>query len=301
MRISHCGYVAVLVGLSCTALKLTSCSSTEGPASSYLPPGQCTTPNCTRDGGVVLPESGVSLLDADRYDGQRATLQGAIWRMKPPDFVLALFDQDIAAQMDRLTEPATVHVVAFNYDYTTTYTLTKGYAYTDLPMSPSGTNFPLMVEDIDGKNDIMNSMIGVMVVAGNDAAVALPAMPKKPLETILASVSPPIIIDPTKAQLVVTVHSSRFAGDIPIQKITVGPPNKCEAVVYDTATGWTRDSTNGTGPLGTAIVANMDADPFPGDEVSVTYDKGGSNTNTGHFPVAQGAVTRVFYRESMSP
>jgi hypothetical protein len=300
--------VAALCGavLAAGSLALaTSCASSDKTGASGLDNQLCTSARCgdasgsagkggtggsggAKDAGSELP----GLKDVETWDGPRASITGKVGTMKPPEF--SPWESD----WDPLPFPASLRIAVQEYDYSGSYDPAKGISLQGVP-AVGGVDPPLalLVEDIDGKNAILPSMWPVNSI-DNNAVWRIPVTSKPALEAIYSSVTPPVVIDATKAQLIFTVGVSTTGPSyyLPSAGAKLRRPDQAEAVIYDTSKpGWVRNDMSGaTGPAGICIIANMEAAPYPGKTYPIVYSVSGATDSTKNFTVAAGATIRLF-------
>jgi hypothetical protein len=299
MNSRHC-LVALAVALVPVAvINGVACSSGDGPSAPPVGFGTCNHPGCEGWGDAadeqVVQWDAKPLSDVEKWDGPRATATGALWHMTTPKFMPPQVDKDGGL----FTAPAKVRLVANNFEYTADYSPDGGFTLMDVPTG----SYRFVAEDIDGQNDVFNTMWRVVIGETNDLQVGVTQ--KSALEAILASVDPPLTFDPNKAHIIATI--TRSSGDIAgVSGVRMGKPHAAEAVLYEAEDGtpgkWVRDQESGTGPNGIGIIVNMDASPYPGDAVTIKYNKPGNIGETpDSFFVCQGAVSRAFWWEAWTP
>jgi hypothetical protein len=127
----------------------------------------------------------------------------------------------------------------------------------------------------------------------------LPTTTTKSLDDIYAPLG--YVIDPSYAQIVVSA-STFVNGDTPIEHAVISIKGKgfagCQAIIYDTAGGVFTSQATGTGPLGLAIIVNLNAAEldFPGKWFSLYVTVNG--VTQGFVPqiaAVKNAVTRIYY------
>jgi len=238
-------------------------------------------------------DSGPDVVQADvaKYDGPVKTLTGHLWWMKTPTF------NPFSTDHTNLGAPARLRVYYFQHDYTAIYDPDGGFALKDLPYA---NDLGLLSEDIDGGNGLMSTYwpFGVTPEQGNTLEIGVVAA--KDIADILASVTPPLQLDPTKAQVMMTILVS--GGNTGVGSILVTPPKPAEAVLYYADDKWQRDLATGTGNDGMALIVNMEATPYPGDLMVFQYNKPptAKGKTAGFIPVAQGAISIVYQYEAWS-
>lgn len=264
------------------------CASDDGRAPA-IGLEQCNHPGCQQSDAGIAQDTGAdttTVTDVDLYDGPRGTVTGKLWWAKGPTFNPQSGDHPFLAQ------PATVRCFFNKVDYTAVYEPDGGFVLTDLPFA----EFGFWAEDIDDKNGLLSTYwpFGVKQASVN-AEVAVIA--RQEVVDILASVSPPLTIDSTKALVLMTIVSQGGGG---VGALVINPPKPAEAVLYYVDDKWQRDLTTGTGGDGMAMIVNMDANPYPGDSMVFTYHKPptAKGKTEGFVPVAQGAISIVYQWES---
>jgi hypothetical protein len=215
------------------------------------------------------------------YDGPTGGVQGTLFVSSPPAFPTVRQDEY------PLSFPANIGVWAFGQEYTSTYDPAAGYV---VDMVPVGT-WTFVVRDIDGKNGLLDSALERNV---EEALVAwdVPVFGKNSFVVIYGSVSPPVIRDPALAQVVLSFEACEKDGGGRLAGVVVAHPAGGKVLVHD-GVGWKLDDGGGTGEHGVVILPNLQAEPYPGGEVSVSYVLGGSTFPVPPFTVFRGGVTRV--------
>jgi hypothetical protein len=207
-------------------------------------------------------------------------ISGSIGAMTPPKF--SPFPIDLVP----LDRPAKVHVPLDTTDYVAPYDSVDGWQLKGLP---SG-NTIVMVEDIDDGNGVLNSVQDAIVQASSPWALF--ATRRADLQAIYATDSA-IQLDSEKAQIILSISSSDINGSHPIPNLRFAAP-LADAIFFDNAdagSGFGRDPAK-TGPNGLAIIANITAESYPGQVVTLLCATG-STTQSFKFRTVRGAVTRA--------
>ena len=272
------------------AILAAACGPEQHPPAYYNEP---TCVDCDAGGSVVTPppaagqDAGPRLLDVDTWTGARVSFNVVPGRMVPPHFSAKGVD------LIRLGKPATVHYAINKYDYTFTYDPTVSPAVTLFENIPAGSGLA-MVTDIDGGNGILNSIIQCSSLYGVDWD--LPVTTFQSLDDTYAPLD--LVIDPSFAQAIISV-STGVNGDVPVPGATITVRGAtAQAVIYDTGTGAYSATAGKTGPLGLAIIVNMNAVGFeyPGKYVTLYVTIGGSlHPFQPEFPIVKNTVSRVYY------
>jgi hypothetical protein len=242
-----------------------------------------TTPRITQDAGPAL-------LDKDTFTGERRTFKVTLGRMLSPKFT---WPENLVP----LTKPTTVHYPSNKYDYVLNYDPSVVNMFANVPAS-SDPHFA-MVSDVDGGNGILNSVFVAYVppaAAAPSLSWDLPVTTFKSLDDIYASLG--LVIDPSFAQVIVSA-STGVNGDIPVQKAVVSTKGAtAQTILYDTIGGTFTDTMTSTGPLGLAIIVNMNAVglEYPGKWFPLYITVNGNTQSTvPQFPVVKDSVSRVYW------
>lgn len=258
--------------LSLLALSGLGCSSRH-----YEPP-------LTDRGVRVLPEAGggstdaAGIGDADTYSGNRGTVTGTIAFSPPPLF--PGFPQE-----NFIESPAIVHFPYQGFDYKGDYDpVAKKFSLDKIPV---GSSF-VMVEDKDGQNGIFNTLMHA--TADNGLKWTLPAIRRDELLDIYAKAG--VTLDESKAQVIMTLYTSPLQGNVPMAGASVSLQAQMDTVLYDQPGGGFSQGGE-TGPLGMAILVNMDAGAYPGKKYAFTFTWEGKTNSKLAFYATNGAVARI--------
>lgn len=291
-RVSPAWFVFAGVSAGAVALGL-ACSSTDGPeapASNV----ECQGPSCLPASDAGVPETSTKKeAGADAMpDVELVSQEGRLFFMREP-----LFEPFLSTDTPFVSAPTRISIGAFGKVYTTESDHDGGFKFTDVPRVEGA---PMQIEDIDGGAGASTTLWPVNVpsqAAGGAFDIAV--LPKAPIDQILQSVSPPVTLDPNKGHLLVTMLNSTFdPTGTPHAKLF--PSKAAEAVLYlsEGNASWVRDDPQGTGSSGTALVANIEAEAFPGETVKIKYTKVGE-TQVMVIPfalkLARGAINRVYF------
>jgi hypothetical protein len=240
----------------------------------------------------VTKDAGPALLDLDTWAGERRTFKIWLGRMLSPGF--SAWPEDLVA----LTKPATVHYPFNKYDYVHTYDPTVINMFTNVPV---GSSF-VMVSDVDGGNGILNSLFPAAVgtqALSPSLSWDVPVTTVKSLDDIYASLG--YVIDPNFAQVIVSVSTALISGDQPVANAVVSTTGaSAQTILYDTIGGQFTDATTKTGPLGMAIIVNMNAAglDYPGKWFPLYVTVNGVRQSTvPQFPAVKNAVSRVYFMQ----
>jgi hypothetical protein len=279
-----------LAAVGATAM-LVACSSDDDRAPSTRFE-DCSTVDCTKKDAGPQKDTGpdVQVTDVKTYDGPVTTVHGVLWWLPPPNF------NPFATERPLLQYPAMVRAFYKTYDYSATYDPDGGFSLIDVPQGEYG----IMAEDIDGKNGLFSTLWPLELPFSGTMELAVISKPD--IDAILASVTPPLTVNPEKAFLLVTVAAGGGVGG-GVPDIVLNPPKPAEAVLYFADGKWQRDIATGTGGDGQAMIVNMDASPYPGDYMFLAYSKVGigKGKTSRSFPVAQGAISFVYQMENWVP
>jgi hypothetical protein len=204
--------------------------------------------------------------------------------MRPPVFT------PFPSALDPLGAPAVLHYPFNHFDYAAPYDAATGFTLANVPV---GSSF-VMVSDVADGNGIVNSILPVVVGDVLDFGRVW-VTTRKSIEDIYVPLG--LAIDPTRAQVVMSIHTSPTDGDAPVRDAECVPPAAVDAVLYDTAGGGYAKGT-ATGPAGMAILVNLESPEYPGTTHPVRYRVGGVEKVELSFPVAAGATTRVYFNQA---
>jgi hypothetical protein len=222
--------------------------------------------------------------DEPTYTGPVATVTGTLFAMAPPSF------NPIMTNEPSLEAPATLHVYSHRHDYVANYTPGDGFQLVDVP---AGVIVYAVGRDVADGNGILPSSISAQASKGMSWNV--PVAKRSSLEEILQAVTPQQQLDPSRAQVIVSVVECQLRGGTPIAGVRILAPESAGGVIYDRGGGWVFDRGGATGLLGMAIVVNLVADPYPGVETTIAYKNGQGDVVDGfHYRPFQGGVSRVF-------
>jgi len=282
----------LLIAAACLGSLLTACSSDKPKAGGL--DDSCT--DCgatdggkTKDAGIdVKAEADASdSADADApetepYTGPTADVSGTVFAMFSPKF-------DTSANTGSKTlRPAMVRIAAYGKEYAGRYTPDEGFNIKDVPQG----EFPVLVSDIDAGNAILDTATTARVLdAGN--YWELPTTTRPSLVVVYGSLAPQLVIDGYRGQAIVSFENPATEGSARIPGVRVNAPTDSEGAIYYTAQGWIHESASGTASDGTAIIANIPAEPFPGKVITFSYILEGKTYENVELRVVRGAVTRL--------
>ncbi|MCU0693654.1 MAG: hypothetical protein MUF54_19880 [Polyangiaceae bacterium] len=221
--------------------------------------------------------------DASTYTGPVATVTGTLFAMEPPSFPPIMTDEP------SLGAPATLHAYSHGHDYVADYTPGDGFQLVGVP---ANVLLYAVGRDVGDGNGILPSSIGAWAKSG--ALWNVPVVKRSSLEEIYQAVTPPQSLDPSRAQVLVSIVTCRLQGGVPIPGVHIVAPATAGGVIYDSAGGWVFDRAGATGSLGMAIVVNLVAQPYPGVDTTITYKKGQGDVVDGlSYRPFQGGVARA--------
>jgi len=234
------------------------------------------------DADFDAPETSLQDVIEEPYTGPTGTLTGTAFVSSPPTFPTVRTDEY------PLYFPATVAVWAHGVEYTAPIDPTAGFVLSGVPVGPR----TIVVRDIDQQNGLLDSALAVDVPEG-ESTVDLPAIGKNAFVVIYGVLEPPVIRDPSMAQVVLSFEACAANGGERLTGVTVTPPMGSQTVVVRSGASWTAGTLSGTGDNGVAIIANVPAEPFPGSAVEASYTFEDQNYPIPSFTVFQGGVIRV--------
>jgi hypothetical protein len=216
-----------------------------------------------------------------------ATVTGTLFAMEPPSFPPIMTDEP------PLAAPAKLHWYAHSHDYVADYTPGEGFQLVDAPANVAAY---AVGRDVSDGNGILPSSIGAIAKSGMRWNV--PVVKRASLEEIYQAVTPPQELDPSRAQVLVSIVTCRLRGGLPMPGVRIIVPETAGGVIYDRAGGWIFDRAGATGSLGMAIVVNLVAQPYPGDIITAAYKRDGESEVTTsdklRYRPFQGGVSRVY-------
>ncbi|MFW5739086.1 MAG: hypothetical protein ACOC1F_01835 [Myxococcota bacterium] len=271
---------------------LASCGGDESRPSGI---GTCPGPGCPSQeaGAEASVEAGIdaandaqddAALDttSDAYDGPTGTLQGDVFISNLPQLPTERTDQF------PLYYPAAISVWANGQEYSAGVASDSGYTLDEIP---AGSHF-VVVRDIDDKNGLVDTGMVVDIPEGTGGhdfpALALPAF-----VVVYGGLSQPVYRNPMLAQMVISFETCAEQGGERLAGVVLEAPAGAEAVIVNDGSAWVSDPSAATGSNGIAFVANVPAQPLPGETVALSYSMNGEVFPIPPFPVFQGGATRV--------
>ena len=290
-RISSAWFVTAGMAAGAVALGV-ACSSTDGPTA---PPinTECQGPSCLPGSDAGGPETSVKKDAAPEAapDVELVSQEGRLFFMQEP-----LFQPFLSSDTPFLKSPARVSVGAYGKVYTTESDHDGGFKLTDVPRIEGA---PMQIEDIDGGAGASTTLWPVNIPSQSaGGAFDIAVLPKAAIDQIVSGVSPPVTLDPNKGHLLVTMLNSTLdPTGTAFAKLV--PSKAAEAVIYlNAGNSWVRDDPAGTGPSGTALVVNIEAQPFPGETLKIKYTisgQAGAMVIPYALKLAAGAINRVYF------
>lgn len=213
------------------------------------------------------------------YTGPTGTLRGTIFLSNPSEFPM-----EIGGEFP-LPFPAWVSVWAHGKEYVGTYD-SGAYEVSSIPIGI----WPLVVRDEAAKNGFVSTVHEVEVAEGEQSWNA-PTISRNSFVVSYGTVDPPVLRNPTLAQVLLSFESCEAEGGARLSDVTVNAPSGAEALLSHTPSGWQLSGT--TSSTGVVFVANLPAELAPGEQMAVSYSVGGQDHLTPAFTIVRDAVTRV--------
>lgn len=282
------------LGLGLVALAVAACGGEDEKRAGALNPSTCAPPcgGPSRDASAdrtQQPEEDVVEQEAespDATDAPNEPYEGPVGSAKAVPFISnpPEFDINPGHEMPLAIE-ADVTVLAAGSEYTAHYTPNTEFVMQDLPV---GT-WPVIVS---GK-DLASTLLPQAVVEGQQSDWQPPVLGNTAFVVIYHTLPTPLYRDPFRAQVLLTFESCAQKGGKRLAGVKVTAPEQSQGVVYDSSQGWQHNGTAGTGSKGVAFVANIEAQPRPGSDLTLTYELDGQTYTLDSVPVMQDTVTRV--------
>jgi hypothetical protein len=291
-------HAALLLLCASVGVVFNACSSDKSKSTSGGIDDSCTDCGTTetqkpKDAGKdVLADSDASGVDASDasdaadtsapYTGPQADVSGTVFAMLSPKF------DTKASSGSQIFRPAKITISAMGNEYSGQFDPASGFAIKNVPVG----EFSVLVSDIDAGNAILDTTVTASVLDGG-SNWELPVATRPSFVVIYGALQPPLYIDGARAQAILSFETCEAKGSTRIAGVKVTAPAGSEGAVYFGTTEWVHENPSGTGTDGTAIIANIPADLFPGKTVTFSYTLDNKTYDNIELRVIQGAVTRL--------